>query len=134
MKKYLILICILFLTLTIQSQEGDNIFENVKEEVKGNQLAEGAVEANKDALKASVALIDFYTKYDNEGISGEVNQDDFDTMLKEMNWTISARPRHEQGSDFGKFTRIAQASCWFVSAIHRLPSRVGNNRNTGTCG
>jgi len=89
MKKYLILICILFLTLTIQSQENGNILENIEEEVKENQLAEEAIKSNKDAFKASAALIDFYTKYDNEAISGEVNQDDFDKMLKEMNWTTS---------------------------------------------
>ena len=88
MKKQLILSC-LFLTLTIQSQEKEMNYNNVKNEVKGDKIAEAGVEINKEAIEASGALIQFLMKYDKETVEGDVNQTDFDKMLKDMNWSTA---------------------------------------------
>ena len=89
MKKYLILITVLFLTLTIQSQEKEITYDNVKNKVEGNKMAEASVEANKEAIEASGALINFLMKYDKENVEGEVTQNDFNKMLEGMNWSNS---------------------------------------------
>jgi len=89
MKKYLTLIIVLFLTLTTQSQENELTYGNVKKAVEGDKIAEKGVEINKEAIETSGALINFLMKYDEETTEGEVNQNDFDKMLKDMNWSTS---------------------------------------------
>lgn len=89
MKRHLTLIIAFFLMLTIQSQEKELTFNNVKNKVKGDKIAEKGVEVNKEAIEASGALINFLMKYDKETTEGEVNQTDFDNMLKDMNWSTS---------------------------------------------
>jgi len=89
MKKYLTLITVLFLTLTIQSQEKEITYNNVKNKVEGNKMAEAGVEANKEAIKASEALINFLMKYDKDIGKEVVNQNDFDKMLEGMNWSTT---------------------------------------------
>jgi len=89
MKKYLILLGICFFTLSIQSQENELTYGNVKRAVEGDKIAEKGVDINKEAIEASGALIQFLMKYDKETTEGEVNQIDFDKMLKEMNWLTS---------------------------------------------
>jgi len=87
MKKYLILIVFFFIAITVQSQEID--INNTLEGVTENLLPEDTDDAIKEAMKASGSLINFYNKYDDKGASGEVDQEDFDKMLNEMNWSIS---------------------------------------------
>jgi len=89
MKKYLTLLGIFLLTLSIQSQENELTYDNVKNKVKGDKIAENGVEANKEAIEASGALIHFLMKYDEKTTEGEVNQRDFDKMYKDMNWSTS---------------------------------------------